>query len=520
MTSLTGGLVAAGNRHTADAAAAILADGGNAFDAMIAALLMACVSEPVLCSLGGGGFLMAKEAGRQSELIDFFTQTPLVKRPARDLDFEAITADFGTVHQEFHTGLGSVATPGFVSGLFAIHERHGTMPMSTLAEPAVALARRGHSLDPFQAYILDIVSPIMLRTTQAADLYCSYRESGDTTPMQAGESFSNPDLADTLESLCAEGPDLFYKGALAARIAEQQSGPGLLTRHDLETYKVEVRKPFETRFANATLFTNPVPSSGGTLLALQLKLFDAAQDEIRSATEDLWPLALIEAMATTNRLRHETAFAETLSRQATARLFDELHIAGFKSALQGRAEKLGGTTHISIVDGQGNVAAATTSNGEGCGHIVPGTGIMLNNMLGEEDINPKGFFEWDCDTRISSMMAPSILARQDGTLTALGSGGSNRIRSALFQVIANMVYRDMDETDAVIAPRLHYENDLLQIEGGFPQQIVENLKSACQACHLWDDQNLFFGGVHVASIGDRGLTGAADPRRGGVTLTL
>lgn len=519
MTSKKGGLVAAGNKHTADAAATIMAGGGTAFDAMIAALFMACVAEPVLCSLGGGGFLMAKEAGKTPELIDFFTQTPLAKRPARDLDFEAITADFGSVHQEFHTGLGSVATPGFVAGLFAVHQRHGTMPMATLAEPAIELAGRGHALDPFQAYILEIVSPIMLRTPGAADLYRS-RNTKDMAPMTEGEAFRNPDLAQTMETLCAEGPDLFYKGALATSIAYHQVEAGLLTPRDLETYQVEIRKPFETKFADAVLYTNPIPSSGGTLLALQLRLFDAAQDEVRVSPETLWSLALVEAMASTNRLRHETTFADEPSDEATARLFDELHIADFNLALKGRAKKLGGTTHISIVDGNGNVAAATTSNGEGCGHIVPGTGIMLNNMLGEEDINPKGFFKWDCNTRISSMMAPSILVQPDGTLTALGSGGSNRIRTALFQVIANMVYRGMNEGQAVAAPRLHFEHDLLQVEGGFGSEEIERLKLVSDACHLWDNQNLFFGGVHLASIGKSGQAGAADPRRGGVVLQV
>lgn len=516
MPGKKGGLVAAGNQITAEAAATILEDGGNAFDAMIAALLMACVSEPVLCSLGGGGFMIAKEGGKAPELLDFFTETPLTKRPAEALDFEAIRADFGMVHQEFHTGLGSVATPGFVAGLFAMHDRFATMSMPELALPAIELARRGHPLDPFQAYILEVVSPIMLRTPEAAHLYGSQEKSktGVNGPMKTGEIFRNRDLAQTIESLCVEGQDLFYRGALADRTAEDQKDGGSLTKRDLEAYKIEWRIPLKIKFSDAALFTNPAPSSGGTLLALQLKLLDAVPPDT------FWPLALIEAMETTNRLRHESGFADNPSDEAVARIFDDLHIPEFLKALAGRAEKLGGTTHISIVDRAGNVAATTTSNGEGCGHIVPGTGIMLNNMLGEEDVNPKGFFKWDCGTRISSMMAPSILARTDGTLTALGSGGSNRIRTALAQVVANMVFNGMNEEDAVTASRLHYEQGLLQIEGGFPVDTIEKLEATYDPCHIWQDRNLFFGGVHMASIRDRHLTGAADPRRGGAVVQV
>lgn len=516
MTSHKGGLVAAGNQMTAEAAATILGEGGNAFDAMIAALFMACVSEPVLCSLGGGGFAMAKENGKAPELLDFFAQTSLAKRPVDALDFEAITADFGTVHQEFHTGLGSVATPGFVAGLFAMHDRFATLPISALASPAIELAKSGHLLDPFQAYVLDVVSPIMLRTPEAAKLYASRKEADGvgTQVMKAGELIRNPDLANTIEYLCTDGSNLFYKGALAECITRDQKDKGHLTRNDLEAYQVEWRKPLKANFGGASLFTNPAPSSGGTLLALQLKLLDAAPKEV------FWPLALVEAMATTNRLRHESGFANDPSDEAVGRLFDELHIAEFRTALAGRAEKVGGTTHISIVDRLGNVASVTTSNGEGCGHIVPGTGVMLNNMLGEEDIHPKGFFKWDCNTRISSMMAPSILMQADGSLSAFGSGGSNRIRTALFQVAANMVFKGMDEAHAITAPRLHYEHGLLHIEGGFEAEIIESLKKACDPCHLWDSQNLFFGGVHMATILGRELTGAADPRRGGAVLRV
>ena len=513
MTGNSGGLVAAGNIHTAQAAASVLEDGGNAFDAMIAALWMTCVSEPVLSSLGGGGFLLAGENGEIPEVIDFFAHTPLVKLPAHALEFERMTADFGSVHQEFHTGQGSVATPGFVAGLFVILDRHGTMPMRRLAQPAIDLATKGHALDPLQAYILDVVSPIMLASGEARRLYGSKKTQDQA--MKAGEIFRNLDLANAIERIAIEGPDLFYEGELAQVIAHEQSEAGLLTKDDLLGYRVEIHDPITTIVKGTTVHTNPVPSSGGTLVALQLDLLSRANPEVLRDPRG-WTLALLQAMETSSRARHQSGLNTKPDNEAVRKIFDQSYVDDFSTALAGRAEKLGGTTHISIVDKKGNVAAATASNGEGCGHIVPGTGIMLNNMLGEEDINPMGFFNWECGTRISSMMAPTLLHHLDGSRTILGSGGSNRIKSAVFQVSAQIIFDKMGIEDAVNHPRLHLEKGHLHIEGGFEPDLVDLLISGHPDAHQWEDKNLFFGGVHVAKFGESELLGAADSRRGGV----
>jgi gamma-glutamyltranspeptidase / glutathione hydrolase len=519
MTLESGGLVAAGNRHTAEAAASVLGEGGNAFDAVVAALWMACVCEPVLCSLGGGGFVLTQKDGAKPEIIDFFTDTPLVKLPEHVLDFELITADFGSVRQEFHTGHGSAATPGFVAGLFALHRNHGSMPMSELTQPAIRLATKGHKFDPFQAYILDIVSSIMLRSPEATRLYQSRKFNHKNEPMKEGETFKNLDLANSIERIGLDGENLFYHGELAEVIAHSQSEGGLITLDDLEAYEVKTRTPIMTKVGGANLYTNPIPSSGGTLLALQLALLASAPKDILDEATG-WSLGLVEAMGTANHARRTSGFIEDPSNAAIKSLFEEHHIKDFQTALAKRAEKVGGTTHISVADANGNVASATTSNGEGCGHIIPGTGIMLNNMLGEEDINPLGFFKWECGTRISSMMAPSLLIQEGGKRTALGSGGSNRIRTALFQVAANMALKGMNEEQAIAHPRLHYEYNLLQIEQGFQLEILDDLTAAYPEHHLWQDKNLFFGGVHAASTSPFGLSGAADARRGGVVIKI
>jgi gamma-glutamyltranspeptidase/glutathione hydrolase len=179
-----------------------------------------------------------------------------------------------------------------------------------------------------------------------------------------------------------------------------------------------------------------------------------------------------------------------------------------------------GTTHISVIDQQGNAAALTLSNGEGCGHVLPGTGIMPNNMLGEEDLNPLGFHAWPEDVRVSSMMAPCVAqGRLSGNgkeqLIAIGSGGSNRLRTAILQTLSNLIDFGMSAEDAVAAPRIHLERGLISIEPGFSEAAVATLTRRYPRHHLWDELNLFFGGTHTVIYDGVDFSGAGDPRRGG-----
>ena len=211
------GVVAAGHEATAEAAEFILKDGGNAFDAAVAAHLAACVAEPVLSSLGGGGFLLAHRADGVDRLYDFFVQTPKRKRPAEETDFYPISADFGTARQEFHVGPGAIATPGTETGLFTVHKELCTMPMTHLAEPAVALARDGVRMNAFQAYIFDIVQAIYTASPDRCEVYRSRIDGGRL--LGEGERLLQPELADSLDALAREGEALFYQGEIAGQIS-------------------------------------------------------------------------------------------------------------------------------------------------------------------------------------------------------------------------------------------------------------------------------------------------------------
>ena len=511
-------VVAAGNQDTARAAAEVLREGGNAFDATIAALFMSFLSEPVLSSPGGGGFLLAKPQDRAPTLIDFFAQTPRAKKPREALDFRSIHAQFGTTVQEFHIGLGSIATPGMVAGLFDIHERYGSLPMARLAEPAIELARVGHGIDALQSHILEVAESIMMATPETREIYESTERPGK--PLQPGEQHCVPDLADFLDELVREGPDLFYQGEVAKQIVACEPAGGILTQDDLRLYQVVERQPLEVKLGDVTFYSNPAPSSGGTLIGFSLSLAQRSKQDIHGHGSADWLRLLAMIMQTTNDVRRTSGFAQDQSDAIAGELFDEAFLNRFVADIRTRAQKVGGTTHISIADEHGNMASTTVSNGEGCGYIVPGTGFMLNNMLGEEDINPRGFFEWDPDARITSMMAPSLLDWGNGRRCVLGSGGSNRIRTALVQVIANLVWFGMGVREAVSDPRIHYENGALNIEAGFSERALHVLKHAYPDHTLWPDRDFYFGGVHVAQSGPDACEGAADERRAGVVVIV
>ena len=242
------------------------------------------------------------------------------------------------------------------------------------------------------------------------------------------------------------------------------------------------------------------------LVALTLGLLEDTEPE----TETQRVANLADAMRLTNQARLETG---------TTLEFDAALVARYREALQGRAQSRRGTTHISVADREGNLAAMTVSNGEGCGRFIPGTGIPLNNMLGEEDINPGGFHNWTPGTRLASMMAPTFVETADRRLV-VGTGGSKRIRSAIVQVIDHLVRAGWSPEAAVTSPRLHVEGDQLNLEGGFTPETESVLADAFDDIEHWGRTNLFFGGVHIAGERDGRFLAVGDPRRGGSGMVV
>jgi gamma-glutamyltranspeptidase/glutathione hydrolase len=504
--SKTRGVVAAGHELTAAAAAEILEDGGNAFDAALAGALMTFVAEAVFASPGGGGFLMARCAGRdEAALFDFFVETPLKRRDG--VAFFPIHADFGPAKQEFHIGQGSSATPGAIPGLFAIHEALCRLPMKRLAEPAARAARAGFPLSEFQAYLFTVIAPILTASPGVARVFAPGGK-----PMEAGEIFRNEALGECLEWVAEDGPRLFVDGDVGRAIAaEQVSGGGYLSHEDLARYRVSLREPLYWTHRRAAVALNPPPAASGALIAFGLAYLDAIVHAGGAADA----LALARVMEAVNEAR-EAHGEELGARLSGGLLAEELRAAGRHAAAYR------GTTHVSVIDGDGNAAAVSLSNGEGNGFIVGDFGFMLNNMLGEEGLTHGGLDAWRPGTRLSSMMAPTIILEPDGAITALGTGGSTRIRSAILQVAANLLDHGMGLDEAVEAPRLHVERDgKLSFEPGLTEDAETAFRALGAKAHAWPERNLFFGGVHAARRErNGGLEGAGDPRRGGRSRVL
>lgn len=508
------GAVAAGHSKTAETAAEILRAGGNAFDAAIAGFFTSCVCEPALASLGGGGFLLARDESGRTKVFDFFTHTPCSKSVDYAVEFYPVTVDFGSAQQEFHIGLGSCAAPGAVSGVSAVHKTLGRLPMRELVQPALELARNGVTVEPFQAYLLELLTPIYM-TDSVLPLFCSPND--DQKLVQTADLFKNPAMADVLEVLAIEGEDLFYRGELAKQIVQLCSGRGYLKYEDLCAYETILRDPLSIQYRGHRFLSNPPPSAGGILIAFGLRLLEGIDlNKFEFGTYG-----------------HIKTLTEVLRNTSVARvkhfddgphegLLDKNLVQTYQAEIHERTAAYKGTTHISVIDSQKNIATMTVSNGEGCGELIPGTGIMLNNMLGEEDLNPSGFHRWNTNERMSSMMAPSILMDSHGSVTALGSGGSNRIRTALLQAVSNITDFKLDIESAITNPRIHIESDVLNVEAvGLPSGTVDRLTSDFTEYRIFDELNMFFGGVHVVqATSSGGITCAGDPRRSGVGLVV
>ncbi|MCX7545901.1 gamma-glutamyltransferase [Marinicella gelatinilytica] len=460
--------VAAGHPLTAKAAEDILQQGGNAYDAVIAAVLMSFVAEPLLSSPGGGGFLLAAGPEQAPKLLDFFSNTPLID--SRDLkpsdwDFYPISGDFGDKTQEFHIGRAAAAVPGVVAGIYKTHEKLATMPLTLLARPAIQAATKGIEINSQQAFVATILTPVINATKQASVLYQSLKQ---------GAVWKNSQLADFLDTLSKSHHDWFYRQPLSDSM--YGSKDCLLQSVDFHNYQCIVREPLQLQCGDYQVLTNPYPSTGGLLIAEQLK-------HHRQLTSD-YPV--FNAMVSMEKNKQK--LLNTVSR---------------------------GTTHISVADHLGNLASLTLSNGEGNGHIVPGCGFMMNNFLGESDINQEGFFNWSSGQRMRSMMAPTLIRHPENSY-ALGSGGSNRIKTAIFQVANRIINHNSLLKTAVEAPRMHFEDNHLDLEPGFAAAEISHYQNETKVIQ-WQNNNLYFGGVNAVQTGET-LAAVGDFRRHGCGL--
>lgn len=493
MNARSQGIVAAGHPRTAQAGAQVLREGGNAVDAAVAAMLTSWVAEPLLSGPGAGGYMLVAEPGEAPVLLDFFVAAPGHGfRPEDRGELVPVEVDFGgDARQVFHVGAASCGVYGNPAGIDTAVRRWGSVALADLAAPAAALARDGVTVNKQQAEVIHLLEAILRTAPECAAIYAPEGRLLGIDDVQRDHA-----LGDAIERLGAEGSAPFYEGeigrAVVAWIGERG---GALTADDLRRYEPIERAPLSMRYRGRDVFTNPPPSAGGILLALALGRLDAAPPPPSLAS-------IVESM-------------EEAQAERTPEFMDGLAEFGF--ARRFLSSRLGSTTHISVLDAAGGACSVTCTNGEGSGIVVPGTGIHLNNIMGEEDLSPLGFHHAPPGRRMPSMMSPTMVAQDGCVQIALGSSGSNRIRSALLQTIVAVVDHGLPPAAAIAEPRVHFENGVIYTEPGIP---LEELRLDPHEIQAFRAKSMFFGGVQIVGRDPQTgeLSGAGDPRRGGVAV--
>lgn len=527
---LTSGTVAAGSPYTADAGTAALAAGGNAVDAAVAAVLASTAAEPGLASLAAGGILQVLDAsGGEPVMCEFFANAPgLGAGGDRDRDFYPVDCDFGPTTQTFHMGRGAAAVPGLIPGLLTAWERWGRLPLSQVVAPACRTLAEGVIIDAYQAFAARFHGPMMMGSEASRRLFAPQGHL-----VAEGDRFANPDAARFLEEL-SRAPDWhrFYRHELGERMLAD-FGPaagGRLTAEDLDRYRVVFREPLQRRHRGVRVSLNPPPAAGGRLAALGLALLETQplarpQDRIPKGSRPHLE-RLVAAMRLMEASRGETEdplAAPHLARwqQRYRALLDRASPAPTPASPEGGP---GHTTHVSVVDGHGNAAAVTLSMGQGNGHLIRDTGIHMNNLMGEADLHPGGFHRWPAGTRLATNMCPTLLVNREGGVHALGSGGSSRIRTAILQVVSNLLDFSLPPVEAVATDRVHWEAGVLHAEvhdGSHRSDVLASLVPEGERWVPFEEPNMFFGGVHLAWRGADGtMGGTGDPRRSGAARRI
>ncbi len=498
--------VAAPSALAAAAGAAIADAGGNAVDAAIAATVFASISEPGVSSLGAGGFITVLTPEGTSVVYD-----GQVEMPGRGLSPDRFGQAMFEVSMEYGGGTttlvgpGSVATPGSVAAFAAAANGHGRLPWPELWEPSIIAAASGFPLPAASHRYLTQGAMEIFGREDASRVAIT---GGDGAPLSTGATVHVEGLVDSLIQLAEEGPAVLHGGDLGRRIAAAvETEGGILTIEDLAAYRVLRRTPLRVESAGWTLATVPPPAVGGAAVAAVLRMMG---DRPVSVWEAADVARFAEALAAVFAYRASRVDRGESPEQAVTELLGASTIE--ELAGMGAAS----TIHVSAVDADGLACAATMSAGYGSGVLPAGTGIWLNNCLGELELNRRGVHALAPGTRLASNMAPSVALDDSGRVMAVGTPGADRITSALAMVFLNITRLGLSLEDAIAHPRLHVE--------GWPEHPRAAYEPGLDVSEVglptraFDEASMFFGGAAAAlRHADRTLVAAADPRRTGGT---
>lgn len=507
--------VAAPGREAVEAALDVARGGGNAVDAAVTAIIVATVTEPGIVSPMGGGFVNVWEPGREPVVVDGNGEMPGRERPA-----EAFGAGVHRFEIPYGGGLvifgghGSVATPGMFAGLDEASRRWGALPWAELVRPAAHVARTGYPLGAAAEYFFRNSGTELFVYHPDTRAFLAQDGTGRTPAL--GQILTAPDLADSLEAIARDGAATLYTGELAAVIAaDMDANEGLLGAADLAAYRPVVRPALRSPLGRWDAAVNPAPSIGGPVLTTMLRLLSRRREE--HGRVDAGDILQVQRLVLAYRHRViDRAHDLELAGREIIELLEELGPDGI-AAVCASPE----TIHVSAVDADGLACSITTSAGYGSGVTTPGTGLMLNNALGEPELNRRGLHALAPGTRLASNMAPTTARRDDGAVLAIGSPGADRITTALMQALEGICLDGLSIQEAIDHPRLHVTvaDDGAQ---GVQFESDPGLGAAVAASGLpaveHEGLSMFFGGVGAAErCPDGHLEAAGDPRRASAT---
>jgi len=491
------------------AGAEVAEAGGNAVDAAIAATLAAMSTQVGIVGLDAGAFITVWRPGETPVVIDGGIAMTGIGRPA-DLFGAAgrpVALDYGGGMRTI-VGYGSVGVGGAVAALGELAAGWSQLAWAELVAPAAAQAREGFPLGTASSTWLEYSHDEVFgwQPESRAAIH-----DAEGALLQAGTLMRIPGLEDTLLELGREGPAAFYAGRLGGAISACiEQGGGLMSQEDRRSYRARRRTPIHCDVDSWSIAVPPPPTTGGAALAAMLS-------RVQGSPPGAWTAASVAALATAQREVFEFLRAMPADEDPGAYLASLLEWARAGGQLQ--AYESPSTVHISTLDSVGLACAVTASSGYGSGIMVPGTGIWLNNCLGEMELNPRGYHGLLPGARMGSNMSPVVARNADGAMLSLGSPGAERITTALLQVMLNFMHVGKSLEEALASPRLHVElaesGWQAAVEPGLPLDQVD------MPCRLFDGLSMFFGGAGaVLRQADGTLVAAADPRRQGAAVVV
>lgn len=502
------GVCAGGHPLTAEAGRLAFEAGGNAIDAAVAAQLMACVAEPLLTGLGGGGVALIHHEG-ETRVLDLFSDRPGLGPPRTYAPLDHVEVSFGPDTQRFSYGVASVTAPAMIYGLWTLHQAGGRLPLPTLARWAADRAESGVEVSEGLSKSIGALAAIIEKDDYLRPKF--FDSEGGVVP--PGHRYDLKEMSETLMRWAEGGPQALLSGPPLKDILDTLGPFAPLGAPDLIHYKPRWSTPLVKTLAGvAQVTTTGLPSQGGVqLLALLTELEELLDAPLNSNTHTRDPLSIDSINLIAEAMRR---VEESKGPLWPAPLVDERHP---ESKLW--RSQLGFTTHLSTSDERGSVVGITSSLGETAGVSVGSRGLLLNNFLGETDVAPPHCMPSPGE-RLFTMCTPTMVEYR-GQRYVMGSGGSSRIRSVLLHGIVYLIDELLglksDLKTIARAPRCHWEGGQLRIElKGRPASVFAELEETWgDALIPFQDENLYFGGLHMSACGARGLLGAGDPRRSG-----